>query len=172
MGLLAFSSGGNGQKSVAQNKAIFDSFRVIGLRRRARGLGRGARGLRCMLPSRTLPSKNLIYSFKFTSLGASDTGLGASGAELGASGVCFPLEFHFKEIIICNFKFSSLGASDAELGASGAYSPPGSHFMEIRICNFNFTSLGASGAEVGASGPGFGASAAAASPLERDVMKI
>ena len=76
---------------------------------------------------------------------------------------------------MCN----SLGASHAELGASGPYSPLGSHFMEIRICNFNFTSLGASGtplgasgAEVGASGPGLGASAAAASPLERDVMKI
>ena len=103
----------------------------------------------------------------------------ASGAELGASGVCFPLEFHFTEILICNFKFTSLGASDAELGASGAYSPLGSHFIEIRICNFKLTSLGASGAplgasgaELGASGPGLGASAAAASPLERDVMKI
>ena len=70
----------------------------------------------------------------------------ASGAERGASGVCFPLEFHFTEILICNFKFTSLGASGAPLGASGA--------------------------EVGASGPGLGASAAAASPLERDVMKI
>ena len=97
---------------------------------------------------------------------------GASGAELGASGVCFPLEFHFIKILICNFKFTSLGASDAELGASGAYSPLGSDFIEIRICNFKFTSLGASGAPFGASGPGLGASAAAASPLERDVMKI
>ena len=44
----------------------------------------------------------------------------ASGAELGASGVCFPLEFHFTEILICNFKFTSLGASDTGLGASGA----------------------------------------------------
>ena len=101
----------------------------------------------------------------------------ASGAELGASGVCFPLGFHFTELLICNFKFTSLGASDAELGASGAYSPLGSHFIEIRICNFKFTSLGASGAslgasgaELGASGPGLGASAAAASPVERNVM--
>ena len=96
----------------------------------------------------------------------------ASGTELGASGVCFPLESNFIKILICNFKFTSLGASDAELGASGAYSPLGSHFMEIRICNFNFTSLGASGAPFGASGAELGASAAAASPLERDVMKI
>ena len=52
----------------------------------------------------------------------------ASGAELGASGVCFPLEFHFIKILICNFKFTSLGASDAELGASVVYFPLESHF--------------------------------------------
>ena len=73
----------------------------------------------------------------------------------------------------------SLGASDAQLGASGPYSPLGSHFIGIPICNFKFPSLGASGAalgasgaELGASGPGLGASGPAASPLERDVMKI
>ena len=81
--------------------------------------------------------------FRYSASGAE---LGASGAQLGASGVCFPLEFHFSKILIYNFKFTLLGASGAPLGAPGA--------------------------ELGASGPGLGASAAAASPLERDVMKI
>ena len=74
---------------------------------------------------RELKIAKTLYDFRYGAAGAE---LGASGAELGASGVCFPLEFHFTKILICNFKFTSLGASDAELGASGAYSPPGISF--------------------------------------------
>ena len=69
-----------------------------------------------MFPLESNFSKILIYSFQFTSLGASDTGLGASGAELGASGLCVPLESNFSNMLVASDL--ELGASDVELGAT------------------------------------------------------
>ena len=69
-----------------------------------------------MFPLEFQFSEILIYSFQFTSLGASDTGLGASGAELGASGLCVPLESHFSKMLVASDL--ELGASDVELGAT------------------------------------------------------
>ena len=85
-----------------------------------------------MFPLESNSSKILIYSFQFTSLGASDTGLGASGAVLGASGVCFPLGFNFSKMLMaCDL---DLGASDVELGATDLDLPvEGSSFPKVQM---------------------------------------
>ena len=79
-----------------------------------------------------LPCAILIYIFKLTSLGASETGLGDSGAELGASGVCFPAESNFSEMLMASDL--ELGASDVELGATNLDLPvDGSTFPKIHL---------------------------------------
>ena len=135
MGFLAFPRDENELKSVAQNKAEFDAFRVIGPQRRARGLRRGARGLRCMLPSgiHLLKESNMQPYVGVTR----GLGYGTRGLQRGARGLrCMlpsscPLGSNFSKMHMA--ADLELGASDVELGATDLdFAVEGSTFPKIQ----------------------------------------